>query len=60
MQSYLAYHNIKPGTLYPRLLVQTGENDNNVPPYHGKFAIRLQRRRRERHPVLLTVLAWQP
>lgn len=42
MLSYSPYHNIKPGTLYPRLLVQTGENDNNVPPYHGKkFAIRL-------------------
>lgn len=58
MLSYSPYHNIKPGTLYPRLLVQTGENDNNVPPYHGKkFAIRLQHDADERHPVLLTVLA---
>lgn len=58
MLSYSPYHNIKPGTLYPRILVQTGENDNNVPPYHGKkFAVRLQHDADERHPVLLTVLA---
>lgn len=58
MLSYSPYHNIRPGTLYPRLLVQTGENDNNVPPYHGKkFAIRLQHDADEAHPVLLTVLA---
>ena len=43
MLSYSPYHNVRPGTLYPRLLIQTGENDNNVPPYHGKkFAARLQ------------------
>ena len=58
MLSYSPYHNVKPGTLYPRLLIQTGENDNNVPPYHGKkFAARLQHDADERHPVLLTVLA---
>ena len=58
MLSYSPYHNVRPGTLYPRLLVQTGENDNNVPPYHGKkFAVRMQHDADERHPVLLTVLA---
>lgn len=58
MLSYSPYHNIRPGTLYPRMLVQTGENDNNVPPYHGKkFAVRLQHDADEAHPVLLTVLA---
>ena len=58
MLSYSPYHNVRPGTLYPRLLIQTGENDNNVPPYHGKkFAARLQHDADERHPVLLTVLA---
>lgn len=58
MLSYSPYHNIRPGVLYPRLLVQTGENDNNVPPYHGKkFAVRLQHDADEAHPVLLTVLA---
>lgn len=43
MKSYSPYHNIKEGTKYPFVYVQTGEQDNNVPPYHGKkFAAALQ------------------
>ncbi len=58
MYSYSPYHNIKEGTVYPWLYVQTGEMDNNVPPYHGKkFAVRMQACADEKNPVLLTVLA---
>ena len=58
MYSYSPYHNVKQGTVYPWLYVQTGEMDNNVPPYHGKkFAVRMQAEADERNPVLLTVLA---
>ena len=58
MYSYSPYHNIKPGTVYPKMYVQTGEMDNNVPPYHGKkFAVRMQHDADEQHPVLLQVLA---
>ena len=58
MLSYSPYHNIRPDTVYPSLYVQTGEMDNNVPPYHGKkFAVRMQREADEAHPVLLQVLA---
>ena len=40
------------------MYVQTGEMDNNVPPYHGKkFAVRMQHDADEQHPVLLQVLA---
>ena len=58
MLSYSPYHNIKPGTVYPWMYVQTGEMDNNVPPYHGKkFAVRMQHDADEQNPVLLEVLA---
>ena len=58
MYGYSPYHNIQEGTLYPWIYVQTGEMDNNVPPYHGKkFAVRLQRAADERNPVLLEVLS---
>ena len=58
IRSYSPYANIHEGVLYPWIYVQTGEKDNNVPPYHGKkFAVRLQAAADERHPVLLTVLA---
>lgn len=58
MRSYSPYHNIHAGTTYPWIYVQTGEMDNNVPPYHGKkFAIRLQSEADEQNPVLLQVLS---
>ena len=57
IKSYSPYHNIREGTVYPWVYVQTGECDNNVPPYHGKkFGVRLQHAADEIHPVLLTVL----
>lgn len=43
MKSYSPYHNIKKGVKYPYIYIQTGEQDNNVPPYHGKkFAAAVQ------------------
>lgn len=55
--SYSPYHNVKK-TAYPPIYIQTGEMDNNVPPYHGKkFAARLQAENQSENPVLLRVLA---
>lgn len=55
--SYSPYHNVKQ-TAYPSIYIQTGECDNNVPPYHGKkFAARMQECNRSENPVLLRVLA---
>ncbi len=55
--SYSPYHNIRPVS-YPPVYIQTGEMDNNVPPYHGKkFAARMQELNRSDEPVLLRVLA---
>lgn len=56
MRSYSPYHNIREGVRYPATYVQTGELDNNVPPYHGKkFAAALQQAT-VGGPVLLRVL----
>ena len=55
--SYSPYHNVKK-TTYPPIYIQTGECDNNVPPYHGKkLAARLQSNNQADTPVLLRVLA---
>lgn len=53
---YSPYHNIVDRT-YPWMYIQTGECDNNVPPYHGKkFAAKLQEQKSNPNPVLLRVL----
>ncbi len=58
MESYSPYHNIREGARYPATYVQTGEMDNNVPPYHGKkFAAALQQATAG-GPVLLRVLPY--
>lgn len=54
--SYSPYHNVKEAN-YPAVYIQTGECDNNVPPYHGKkFAAKMQEMNRSDKPVLLRVL----
>lgn len=57
MRGYSPYHNIRAGQVYPALYVQTGELDNNVPPYHGKkFAALMQREASPANPCVLRVL----
>ncbi len=57
--AYSPYHNVKPGTKYPAMLITAGENDTRVHPLHArKFAAALQAAttsdQRER-PILLWV-----
>lgn len=55
--SYSPYHNVRKEH-YPWVYIQTGECDNNVPPYHGKkFAARMQEMNQSENPILLRVLA---
>ena len=55
--SYSPFHNIKK-IAYPPVYIQSGECDNNVPPYHGKkMAARLQQYNTSDHPILLRILA---
>ncbi|XCP85011.1 prolyl oligopeptidase family serine peptidase [Roseburia hominis] len=57
MLSYSPYHNVRE-VEYPATYIQTGECDNNVPPYHGKkFAALMQEKNRSCNPILLRVLA---
>ena len=57
LRSYSPYHNVREGVHYPAVYIQTGENDNNVPPYHGKkMAARLQECQGGDLPILLRVL----
>lgn len=54
--SYSPYHHIR-AVNYPYVFIQTGECDNNVPPYHGKkFAAKMQQMNRSENPILLRVL----
>ena len=56
MLSYSPYHNVRAES-YPATYIQTGECDNNVPPYHGKkFAARMQELTVGEAPILLRVL----
>ena len=56
MLSYSPYHNVR-AEAYPATYIQTGECDNNVPPYHGKkFAARMQELTVGEAPILLRVL----
>jgi len=49
-----AYHNVEPGTAYPAILMQTGENDPRVEPYHSrKMIARLQAESSSGYPILL-------
>ena len=54
--SYSPVHNVK-DIDYPAAYIQTGECDNNVPPYHGKsFAATMQEHNTSGNPILLRVL----
>ena len=57
LRSYSPYYNVRK-VAYPPTYIQTGECDNNVPPYHGKkFAARMQAATTGDAPILLRVLA---
>jgi prolyl oligopeptidase len=54
LYAYSPYHNIRPGTRYPAVLLETGENDPRVAPWQSrKFAAGLQAASVSSLPVLL-------
>ncbi|MGB4247402.1 MAG: prolyl oligopeptidase family serine peptidase [Pseudohongiellaceae bacterium] len=54
MLSYSPYHNVRPGTAYPAVLLLTSESDDVVAPAHSyKFAAQLQAMADPSRPVLL-------
>lgn len=58
LRAYSPYHNVKPGTRYPAVLLTAGENDSRVHPLHArKMAAALQAATADpaERPVLLWV-----
>jgi prolyl oligopeptidase len=56
LRAYSPYHNVKPGTRYPAIMVITGDHDARVMPAHSfKFAAALQAAQSGPAPVLLRV-----
>jgi prolyl oligopeptidase len=53
LYAYSPYHNVRPGTAYPPLLLVTGEDDARVDPSHAfKFAALLQAQNPQRVTLL--------
>lgn len=56
LSAYSPYHNVRPNTEYPAVLVTTGESDTRVEPMHAyKMAARLQAGTSSHRPILLRV-----
>lgn len=56
LRAYSPYHNVKPGTRYPPIMVITGDHDARVMPAHSfKFAAALQAAQSGAAPILLRV-----
>jgi prolyl oligopeptidase len=54
--AYSPYHNLRPGTVYPATLIQTGDHDDRVFPAHSfKFAAALQAAQAGATPTLIQV-----
>ncbi len=54
IHAYSPYHNVKPGTKYPAVMILTGDSDTRVDPLHGrKMAALLQASNGGDRPVLL-------
>ena len=56
LYAYSPYHNLKPGTEYPAILVTTADTDDRVVPGHSfKYAARLQECHAGDNPVLIRI-----
>ncbi len=57
LHAYSPYHNVRPGTRYPAMLIITGDHDTRVMPAHSfKFAAALQAAQAGSAPILLRVV----
>ena len=58
LRAYSPYHRVKPGEVFPAVMLLTGESDTRVEPMHAyKMAARLQAATASDRPILLRVEA---
>ena len=56
LYAYSPYHNIKPGTKYPAVMVTTADHDDRVMPAHSfKYGARLQAAQAGNAPILIRI-----
>jgi prolyl oligopeptidase len=56
LYGYSPYHNVRPGTEYPAVLITTADHDDRVVPAHSfKFAAALQHAQAGPEPVLIRI-----
>jgi len=56
LYAYSPYHNIRPGTCYPPVLVTTSDHDDRVVPAHSfKYTAALQHAQGCDHPILIRI-----
>jgi len=56
LHAYSPYHNVRPGTAYPAVLITTADHDDRVVPAHSfKFAAALQHAHGGPAPVLIRI-----
>ena len=58
LYAYSPYHNVKPGTHYPAILVTTADTDDRVVPGHSfKYTAAMQKAQRGDAPILIRIEA---
>ena len=58
IRAYSPYHNVKPGTKYPAMLVTAGENDARVHPMHARKMVALLQAATASDPETDPILLW--
>jgi prolyl oligopeptidase len=58
LRAYSPYHNVKPGTAYPAVLLTAGENDSRVHPLHARKMAAALQAATSGDPAVKPILLW--